>query len=330
MKTIYLHIGPHKTGTTFLQKIFHENQDNFLSKESIAYPNGYKIIFGHHELVTQLKNGKYSAIEMVNIIESTNADKIFFSSENFDLLNESEIEVLIASFKAYEVKIVAMFREPSIRLYSWWQEEVKHGSFRTFSEYALHHLSRPMVSDIFNLDVVLSRYNKFVVDENILVGNYDAFMSHNGIEDFFESLLNIKFPNEKNISVNSGLIGFDVEMIRLMNSMYKKKKRKPAGSMVRDYYLQNKKTFEREKIDKIEACYTSSLTSYELGDLYQDRVVRQSFFKKYKVKSPVEFDESVLNTFKKLPGNDWYLTDDVYEMVNELFCNFLETDGGVR
>lgn len=54
MKTLHLHIGSYKTGTTSIQNIFHNNRDK-LKKQGIIYPNSGGET-GHHKLCFVTKN----------------------------------------------------------------------------------------------------------------------------------------------------------------------------------------------------------------------------------------------------------------------------------
>ena len=54
-KTIYLHIGIHKTGTTAIQYNLLQNRD-WLAQQGYLYPKSCFRLQGHHYLVTHLKN----------------------------------------------------------------------------------------------------------------------------------------------------------------------------------------------------------------------------------------------------------------------------------
>lgn len=322
MKTVYLHIGPHKTGTTLIQKTFYENKEYFLNNYSIDYLNGYKIIFGHHEIVTQLKSNDFNEKELRKLIDSSRAESVFISSENFDILNENEVQRLLSALSCYEVKVVAMYRESSLRLYSWWQEEIKHGSTESFPEYALPHLSRPMVSDIFNLDVILSRYLKYLNTDSLLIGDYDSFLKFGGIEVFFENAMNFKFPHihsNKKI-VNKGLGEFDVEMIRVFNTIFKRTIGF-AGSAVREKYLNSKHLLDKEVLRGVKKQFDISLFDVELGDLYQDRVVYQQLSNKYHLSLGSDIDRNSLCIMKRIPRSDWHLDSSTNLDVNKLFSS---------
>lgn len=328
MKTVYLHVGPHKTGTTHVQKVFHENSEYFLKNYSVDYPKDYKIIFGHHELITQLKMNTFNENQLREVVDLSVAESIFLSSENFDVLSESEVETLLSALSCYNVKVIAMYREPSLRLYSWWQEEIKHGALETYPEYALPHLSRPMISDIFNLDVVLSRYSKFLKAESILVGNYEAFISGVGIEEFFEEILHVKFPPVPAESrfINKGLASFDIEMIRVLNCIALCTNG-TSGSEVRETYLKNKPSINSTLLKSLKEKFNVALFDAEIGDLFQDRAVYQDFSKKYQIISPADFKRSSLNTIKEIPRNNWYLQDDVHSKLNEVFAQIFKIEG---
>lgn len=319
MKKVYLHIGPHKTGTTHIQRVFHENADYFREKYSIHYPADYKVIFGHHELVTQLKMNTFSSKELRGAIDSVSSNNILLSSENFDVLTGTEVETLLSALSPYDVKVIAMYREPSLRLYSWWQEEVKHGAISTFPEYALPHLCKPMKSSIYNLEVVLARYRKFLKSSSIYVGDYESFLSSAGIEAFFEGILCVKFPvmPEEEKIINKGLGAFDIEMIRILNAIFWLNGQ--PGSSVREKYLKNKSTLDQQLLSELKKAFESSFIDIELGGLFQDRAIYQNLSNEYNLITSNDFNRDSLGKLRKIPKNNWYLERGIYSALNEVY-----------
>ena len=80
MKTLYLHVGPHKTGTTLLQKFMLDNTPA-LAEQGLVYPSNYIKIFGHHELRQKIVDRALSDEDVQFINQST--QNILFSSEDF-------------------------------------------------------------------------------------------------------------------------------------------------------------------------------------------------------------------------------------------------------
>ena len=87
MTKLYLHIGPHKTGSTFIQKVFFENRERVL-RLGVTYPNfGFCGQFGQHEAVEKSKVGALEQHQLDEYLAQFLSGEInFASSENFDRL----------------------------------------------------------------------------------------------------------------------------------------------------------------------------------------------------------------------------------------------------
>ena len=63
MSTVYLHVGPHKTGTTYLQKLW-ESHPEQLKQHNLVYPKVFYMAKGQHHIVTHLlSNDKGEAFQ---------------------------------------------------------------------------------------------------------------------------------------------------------------------------------------------------------------------------------------------------------------------------
>ncbi|MFS4438193.1 hypothetical protein ACMA5I_08265 [Paracoccaceae bacterium GXU_MW_L88] len=149
MKTIYLHIGHYKTGSTAIQAYCHEHADalrevGYLYPSS-ARPNNSPTTHGHLALTLGRDHGFippawYGAkiptdepyAQILREIEAAPEQNIIISSEEFvQLAMRRDPEAAVADLKArlsgYDVKIVFYFREPLSLLKSWYNQ-VNKGS----------------------------------------------------------------------------------------------------------------------------------------------------------------------------------------------------------
>ena len=140
MPKLLLHIGPHKTGSTYIQKFFFENNDE-LRGLGVNYPmQGLGGQFGQHELVEKVKTLDSEALPLY-LREFIAPDANFVSSENFDRLHAGDIEKLGKALSALltepgDLRILFYQRNYADLLPSWWQEEVKHGAVISFYEFS--------------------------------------------------------------------------------------------------------------------------------------------------------------------------------------------------
>lgn len=158
MKTIYLHIGYNKTGTTAIQNIFFENA-KILVKHGIFYPikcRGKRKSPAHHSLAESLlyQIGKplpnyvkpkiYSQYPpdyywdlLHQELAETDCETIFISSEAFSRLrgNRKQMEFVKKQFEGYQIKILVYLRDQVSFFESAYNQAVKrNGETLTVNE----------------------------------------------------------------------------------------------------------------------------------------------------------------------------------------------------
>src|SRR5258706_13501853 len=88
-RVCYIHIGPHKTGTTSIQWFLKENRAELL-KHGYLVPESGSIHGGHHQLVRQLcgqavpKHQRGAAASFARVIKDTKCEAVGSSSEALD------------------------------------------------------------------------------------------------------------------------------------------------------------------------------------------------------------------------------------------------------
>jgi len=207
MKTIYLHIGTFKTGTSSIQGFLGRNR-NALAQQGYLVPSSAAP--GHHELpISLIKEyssfrGAWPKVEessgqlwkkLLNEIESSQCDKVVISAETFcDLVNEhcrdssEKMGKLVAKYlRNYEVKVVCYVRAILPYMQSMYGETIKiTPSHRSFEEqvgiYAKHrslHLSPTIYLDF---------YEKLFGRQAMIVREYKREKLANGdvVHDFAE------------------------------------------------------------------------------------------------------------------------------------------------
>ncbi len=80
---IILHIGPHKTASTYIQQSLFQDE-KLLNDMNIEYPKAGLEGYGHHRLSNALFKKQYKlAKEIINQILNTQYNTIIISSEDF-------------------------------------------------------------------------------------------------------------------------------------------------------------------------------------------------------------------------------------------------------
>lgn len=202
-KTVYIHIGTHKTGTTAIQKFSAEKYERLLDLDiyypKISRPIINKISNGHHLLPWYLighpvpdkyygeyYNKKSSLFtSLIENIKLSSCQNIILSSEEFDRLNRVEIKKLKEYFVDFNIKIIVYLRRKDSYIESMYQTDViSNVEKNNINEY------------IKNVPVPLNYY-KFIMDwknifgeDNISVNFYckKSLQSNDIVVDFYSKL----------------------------------------------------------------------------------------------------------------------------------------------
>ncbi len=237
MPTLYLHVGPHKTGSTYLQSVF-SSQKNTLQIQGLLYPSqGREYSLGHHNIawffsgrqLIKTTPGKLS--ENLSELASFNTQKILLSSEEFARIPESNLPNLKLAFQKSDFHILYFLRNGAGLVVSLWQEMVKHGVSTSMNKVNLSEISR-----FFN-------YNPFSHEENIAkfesqlngtatVYNYNQLIAENkDLLSVITNTMGVTLKSKEKI-VNQSMSIEIVELIRAAN-IYNFRIGKPRRSIPR-------------------------------------------------------------------------------------------------
>jgi hypothetical protein len=151
-RVCYIHIGPHKSGTTSIQWFLKENRAELL-KDGYLVPKSEDFRGGHYQLVTQLcgpavpQHQREAAAGFASAIKDTKCEAVVISSETLDdlLVNEDCAREFFGRIEELnlEPKLVFFPRNQSQLLNSRYTEVVKclHRSepFEAFLQAEIRH-----------------------------------------------------------------------------------------------------------------------------------------------------------------------------------------------
>ena len=220
MKTLYLHVGPHKTGTTFIQKSMLDNAAEIF-RSNLVYPKRFLRIFGHHDFRDALAS---KAIHRRDLDFFKGAEQNFLlSSEDFISLTAEHFGYLRDAFPDMRFIVLYAWRRAGFRLYSIWQETVKHGGTSTFFDYYHEHLARPGHSMMLSPDLKLGMFSQVFGKENVRVIDYDASTRNGSLLRDFLTAVDVPWtesfvtPENNPEAVNQSMDFADIEVIRALN-----------------------------------------------------------------------------------------------------------------
>ena len=140
---VYLHVGLHKTGTTYLQSYFHVNRDGLRSL-GVEYPGGpgqVSQVLAAYDLRGRRGRGyRDTRISgqwklLAEHILTSPAPVALVSHEGLALATLREARKAVASFGDAEVRVIVTARDLARTIVSLWQEEIKADRTWTWREY---------------------------------------------------------------------------------------------------------------------------------------------------------------------------------------------------
>lgn len=238
-KTLYVHIGMHKTATTTIQHFCKENTD-LLSSKNYAYPifpfsfpnkpkerNGAFLFTKYFDS----KGERHEDIELeyyargIEIVHDLfkEHDNVIVSDERLwiNFYNKGA-RVLVRLLKdsrehGYQVKIIAYLRRQDKLIESWWNQRIKVHAYMTYDlagaikEY--HYL------DYYTM---LSKFAELAGRENLIVRRFEEAVKNSGIIQDFLGIFGLELTDEyqmTEIDSNPGLRGNVSEIKRIINGL---------------------------------------------------------------------------------------------------------------
>nr|MBA2558394.1 hypothetical protein [Propionibacteriales bacterium] len=140
-RTVFMHVGVAKTGTTYLQRILHSNR-GLLRRNGLVYPGARRS--AHFKASLDLRGATfqghtYPDVEgawgrLVKEVKRFDGSALI-SHETLAHTRKRVIEPAIASFDTDDVRIVLTTRDLARQLPAVWQEKVKNRGEQTYAEF---------------------------------------------------------------------------------------------------------------------------------------------------------------------------------------------------
>lgn len=204
-KTVYMHIGLHKTGTSSIQMAIWQNRE-ILNEAGIFMPESGTVgpVRIHYNIAWFLtKDPRYlkhrgTHLDLVKEIDKSSNKKFLISSEDLCLLKDESIGELRESFgDNLVVKIIIYLRDPERWIISRWIQLVSSGyETKNLSEYVSAFCTRPQLY----IDLV-NRWGRFFGRENLIIRSYNDVIHSKGLLDDFWWILNIPNKHKKHLTV---------------------------------------------------------------------------------------------------------------------------------
>lgn len=332
MKTLHVHIGTPKTGTTSIQNFCVDNE-KLLEKQGYCYP-----LFPYsYKSVAKVRNGHF----LFGMITDENGtrdkekeaanykggmqklhelfrtyDNIILSDEDIWRHMDQTKKTLMAELKeeadksGFALHIIVYLRRQDKFMSSLWNQQIKQGTLTqyTFDEYYAQ-VNREVRLDYYGK---LEHLSSIVGKENITVRRFESnrFEGGNIYADFL-SAIGLTLTGEYNIKqdiLNTGLYGNTHEIKRLLNVFPEMKERS-----VRVFF-----------IESLRKCAPSSEKNYPC-DMYSQEEIAQMLdyygddnrkvAKEYLHEPGAELFDNTIKDLPKWEKDNPYLLDDIVRFV---------------
>ncbi|MGR5254379.1 hypothetical protein ACPV5S_19480 [Vibrio astriarenae] len=319
-RTIYLHVGPHKTGTTVIQKACLDNQ-HILEENGVSYPKMYFNHIGHHGLVNTVRR-RDIADNDVQIFKDIERD-ILLSSENFIHFTAKDWAYLRDKLKSdFNFCIIYAWRRSSLKMYSIWQESVKHGSSATFQNFFYKDLVRPVGSKVLSQILTLDMLSDIFGRESLRVLDYDSLLSKGEVVDAFFSLVgvvpgSIDISNQSNGVKNASLDPETTEVLRCLNALSKQHGYPESSHMRESFFLRSDLVLE--KVIQLKELMKNSREVMEVGNYFVDLRNEKLICEKYSdLIVSYENNKKVKNI--TTVNSDWTLNPKSVALLQEIYA----------
>jgi hypothetical protein len=251
-RRLVLHVGPHKTGSTYLQNRLLKNRDSLLSY-GWDYPELGLRQFAQHRIYHWLQGheaaaGDVSDAAMGEMLLS--APRIILSSEDFVYLSPDRLRKLKSLLPDMDVQVVYFIRTPVDLWPSHWQELIRHGRDDTLLEYVASFAGWTKVFEPATMNPVahITKFADVFGRESLKLICYDNIVQDGGdLFDFFWThiigLAETAPPGETRIIHPSQPLHM-IEMLRSLNQIYRERTGKSPGDRLLGPYQKQRKTIE--------------------------------------------------------------------------------------
>lgn len=328
MNTFFLHVGPHKTGTTMIQKFLLDNRA-MLFKDNLVYPKRFQSIFGHHDLRPTLLEKRLTDEDVTFFDE---AHDFLLSSEDFISLDQQHFEYLQSRLESKQIVILFSWRRASLKLYSIWQETIKHGGTDSFFAYYHNHIARPAQSQMLSADLKLNMFAHVFGKQNVRILDYDAAARNKDLLKQFCSMINIDWRDDFIVAEdnkearNQSMDITDIEAIRALN-YYFKSQWGITGATVRNLYVKNLNALDSHGLHELKAIISESIRVLTVGNYFIDNRGEKVMRERYS-DNMINYEPNGELQSVRMATEDWLLTPRSQSLIKSI-AEFLKESHNV-
>jgi len=287
MPRYLVHIGPHKTGTTYIQSRLDAARDR-LRSAGVVYRSTWRasdVVPSHLRMFERIRHRQLDELRRELAEQAVDDDAlVILSSEDLQYLDAQEVRILADLLGTPNVTIAYYCRRWSELLPSCWQERVKHGDDQPLPEFLLLLTAHAQRSALANYGIVLDRYLGVFGPANVRVVSYSNIAdSRFDLADHFVATFLPPLPNglppAPEARPNASLAPTEIEIIRVLNALHRRRGGEPS-SAIRGWYQQHAGTLD---LSAITAAMTEATVTMPFSDAIPALdLVHQRLFQQYR------------------------------------------------
>ncbi len=243
-KTLFLHCGAPKTGTSYLQVLFARYSAQ-MAERGVIYPrNDFhemaeagKITSGNGiELANYLNPGLPHKISnkdafpkhLIEVLRAAGEASVLYSSEFITFQHQKRAEFLakVVADAGYAVRVIFFVRDLGAAAVSSYSQSIKrHGDVRDFAKF-LETWDPRWLSHI---EAMIQTFG----EDAVTILNYERCKTHLA-QVMFEDVLGLDFVPEEAPQINRSLTAMEIELLRIMNQTYPEQQKVRLSTFVSD------------------------------------------------------------------------------------------------
>ncbi|MEM7507758.1 MAG: hypothetical protein AAF415_13535 [Pseudomonadota bacterium] len=266
---VVLHIGPHKTGSTYIQHALAGNR-GALEGEGVVYPT-FGIppkMHGHHSLAHEADI--YLAPEQIAKLKTEigERERVAFSAEGLCNWSNQNFTAFADLLGASRVLLVYYLRDPFDQFYSYWKERVKQGQLQSLPEWFMENFGDPHRSFVLNPLVHLRRYRELDERFELRLIPYETLRTRGEdiVQPLWREVLEIPngfaTPDERQ---NRSLSTEATEFLRMLIDRYLARNPGVAGRVVRHAFTRQTRSWWLFRKSNLVAEAEAAMETYAAG-----------------------------------------------------------------
>ena len=332
MPRYIIHLGPYKTGSTYLQTRLYQHRDALaaagfalasLWNSSATKPSHTGFM---HRLVSERLHELKAAMAGW---ESSGAHTVIITSEEISTLCVRPIQLAMCAelLAGHDVTLIYYVRRWTDLLASTWQEYVKQGRAFQLPEVIVHNIRNPERSLIVNLDATVGKFAERFGKDCIRLVSYDA-LQESGADmfvHFARQFCGLEFPAEPQTRLNASLRPSETEMMRVFN-IFQQETGVDSARLLRFFGMAHRPLPMTELLSHMDRY----VTEIELAD--DDAAVRQLLGQNWNTYGSCLVEPALRGFYlpktRMFPfiGPDYALTPGVAEALRQLWHDLLQIE----